>query len=63
MTGYGILTMIIRRKILFITIAFALLPLVLPTRQLAVGESATPLGNASSEATAVLELVKELDAR
>ncbi len=51
----------IRRAFLPLTIAFALLPLVLPARQLAVDDPATLPDNASPEAAAVLQLVKSLD--
>lgn len=55
--------MTIRRAFLFLTIAFALLPLILPARQLAVGDSVNSADTASPEAAAVLELVKSLAER
>lgn len=52
-----------RRTLLFLIIAFALAPLVLPVRQLAVGDSTDQTDGASPESAAVLELVKKLDQR
>lgn len=54
--------MAIRHLLVFLAFAFALLPLVLPARQLAVEGSANfaDADQASPEAAAVLELVKNL---
>lgn len=55
--------MTIRHLLVFLAFAFALLPLVLPARQLAVEDSANFADQASPEAAAVLELVRDLDDR
>lgn len=55
--------MTMRHLLIFLAFAFALLPLVLPARQLAVEDSANFANQASPEAAAVLELVKDLDDR
>lgn len=52
-----------RRAFIFLTVAFSLLPLVLPARQLAVSDSAGSAVSSSPEAAAVLKLVKDLEDR
>ncbi|MCH8862490.1 MAG: hypothetical protein IID51_08260 [Proteobacteria bacterium] len=57
------MTMTIRHLLVFLAFAFALPPLVLPARQLAVEDIANFSDRASPEAAAVLELVKNLHGR
>lgn len=52
-----------KRFFLLLIVAFALLPLVLPARQLANSDSAEPAEITAPEAAAVLEMVKSLDER